>query len=145
MIEIQFVVGELSETMQQAVNSGFDNHSKAHASPPFKKERVCWQALEDTGHLVGVLTADILWDWVYIDELWVDQAFRSKGIGKMLMEKAEAYAIEQCTVGLWLWTQSWQAPEFYKKLGYREFTRFEDFPKGHARIGFRKQLPTTAE
>ena len=39
-----------------------------------------------------------------------------------------------------LWTQSWQAGGFYQQLGYSEFTRFDDFPKGHSRIGFRKIL-----
>ncbi|MCG8333861.1 MAG: histone acetyltransferase, partial [Proteobacteria bacterium] len=38
------------------------------------------------------------------------------------------------------WTQSWQAAEFYEQLGYVEFARFDDFPKGHQRIGFRKLM-----
>ena len=42
--------------------------------------------------LVGVLTADLLWDWIYIDELWVDEHQRSQGIGKASMKEAEDYA-----------------------------------------------------
>ena len=36
--------------------------------------------------------------------------------------------------------QSWQAAAFYDHLGYEEFTRFEHFPEGHERIGFRRYL-----
>ena len=58
------------------------------------------------------------------------------------MNEAEIYASSHNLVGLWLWTQSWQAADFYKHMGYEEFARFPDFPKGHFRIGFRKQFST---
>jgi hypothetical protein len=56
------------------------------------------------------------------------------------MQLAEEFAISQSLQGLWLWTQSWQAEGFYKQLGYSQFTRFDNFPRGHWRIGFRKKL-----
>jgi hypothetical protein len=36
---------------------------------------------------------------------------------------------------------SFQAPDFYRKLGYEEFGRLDDFPPGHSRLFFRKNLP----
>ena len=33
-----------------------------------------------------------------------------------------------------------QAPEFYEKLGYRQFGRLEDFPPGSAPLFYRKRL-----
>ncbi|WP_017662048.1 GNAT family N-acetyltransferase [Baaleninema simplex] len=114
------------------------------SAPPFGKERLAWIA--DNGQdAIGILTADLLWDWLYIDELWVDENYRGQGLGKSLMKQAENYAASQQLVGLWLWTQSWQAADFYAKLGYQEFTRFEDFPRGHSRIGFRKQNLTSGK
>ncbi len=89
----------------------------------------------------AVLTADILWDWMYIDELWVSPASRGEGFGRKLMKHAEDFAGSQALRGIWLWTQGWQAEGFYRALGYEEFTRFDGFPKGHSRIGFRKYLP----
>jgi hypothetical protein len=38
-------------------------------------------------------------------------------------------------------TFSFQAPEFYRKLGFREFGRI-DYPPEHQRIFFQKQLGT---
>ena len=77
---------------------------------------------------------------MYIDELWVSPASRGGGLGRQLMELAEEFARAQRLQGIWLWTQSWQAEGFYRQLGYSEFTRFDEFPKGHSRIGFRKPL-----
>ncbi len=131
---------DLSDHQRQIVSAGFARHTKEQAAPAFKKERLSWLVYADDELLVGVLTVDLLWDWIYIDELWVDEGYRDTGIGKRLMKQAEDYAISHNLSGLWLWTQSWQAAKFYSQLGYQEFTRFSDFPKGHYRIGFRKQI-----
>ena len=122
------------------VSAGFDAHTEEQAAPEYRKERVKWLARDDQDDIRAVLTADILWDWIYIDELWIAPEFRGKGLGRRLMGHAEEFARSQGLQGLWLWTQSWQAEGFYRQLGYSQFTRFDDFPKGHSRIGFRKKL-----
>lgn len=138
MIKIRFATGSLDENHQQVLSAGLEIHTKKSSSPPFRKNRINWLVFEDNDQLVGVLTSDVLWDWIYVDELWVDKDYRGRGIGKQLMDKAEKYAISHEMTGLWLWTQDWQAPKFYEQLGFKEFTRFDDFPKGHCRIGLRK-------
>lgn len=99
-----------------------------------------WLATSDEGVLIGVLTCELLWDWLYIDELWVDENSRRTGLGKKLMQKAEQHAFDNNLTGVWLWTQSWQAEDFYKHMGYEEFARLPNFPKGYLRIGFRKMI-----
>ena len=140
MIDVRFAAGELTESELAVVAEGFQRHSDQQRAPAFNKERMKWLAVDEVEALQGVLTADILWDWMYVDELWVAQDLRGTGLGKRLMRLGEQYAATRNLQGIWLWTQSWQAGEFYRHLGYEEFTRFEDFPKGHARIGFRKHL-----
>ncbi len=140
MFNIQFSQGKLEQHHQQQLKQGFEAHSAAQDSPAYEKLRFNWSVVDDNNELIAVLTADLLWGWMYIDELWVDERCRGTGMGKRLVETAEQHAIEQGYTGLWLWTQSWQAPKFYESLGFVEFTRFEDFPKGHSRIGLRKEL-----
>ena len=139
-MEIRFFAGQIGTTVQRIISQGFERHSLENDAPRYKKERFNWLSYTDSGVLIGVLTADHMWDWMYIDELWVAPSSRGTGIGTSLLESAEDYAVSLNMSGIWLWTQSWQAPQFYKKLGYREFTRFNNFPKGHSRIGFRKEL-----
>ncbi len=138
--QIQFSQGKLEQTLQQELSAGFEAHSQTQTAPPYNKQRLNWTLQDDQGKLVAALTADLLWGWLYVDELWVHESCRGTGMGKKLMQKVEDHAKEENLSGLWLWTQSWQAPDFYKYLGFEEFTRFDDFPKGHSRIGLRKPL-----
>lgn len=132
--------GDLTASEQSVVSAGFHTHAEEQSAPKYKKERVKWLAFDEQKKLSAILTADILWDWVYIDEIWVSPDCRGKGLGRHLMQLAEELAKSRSLQGLWLWTQSWQAEGFYERLGYYQFTRFDNFPKGYSRIGFRKVL-----
>ena len=43
-------------------------------------------------------------------------------------------------LGIWLDTFDFQAPEFYKKLGFSQFGEIVDYPPGHSRHYFQKRL-----
>lgn len=139
-MDIEFSPGGLTAAEQSVVSAGFHSHSEEQAAPEYRKERAKWLAFDERRNLMGVLTAEMLWGWMYIDELWVSPDARGQGLGRRLMQLAEEHARSQDLRGLWLWTQSWQAEGFYRQLGFSEFTRFDDFPEGHSRIGFRKVL-----
>ena len=143
MLRIEFAKGGLDAKSQSELTAGLESHGQAQVAPSYQKDRFNWTVHNDNGELVAALTADLLWDWLYIDELWVDDRCRGTGMGTKLMLEAEHYATTHNLSGLWLWTQSWQAPMFYQKLGFVEFTRFDDFPAGYSRIGLRKALNTT--
>ena len=137
---IAFYPEGLTASEQTIVSDGFRTHSKEQGAPEYEKKRVKWLASGEGNTVRGVLAADILWDWIYIDELWITPESRGEGLGRELMRLAEEFAESQSLSGIWLWTQSWQAEGFYRHLGYDEFTRFDNFPDGYARIGFRKKL-----
>lgn len=140
MIKIEFRRGQLTTDERNTVQAGFDTHSSQVCAPEYQKNELCWLKHDVGNKLVAVLTAQLLWDWLYIDELWVDESVRGQGLGRQLMRMAEEFAVSEKITGLWLWTQSWQAEEFYLGLHYHEFARFPDFPKGHSRIGLRKYV-----
>ena len=140
MVDVSFKRAALTESEQAALARGFADHSREANGPEYRKENFKWLAIDEQDDLKAVLTADILWDWIYVDELWVHEELRGQGIGTQLMSLAEEFAVAEELEGIWLWTQSWQAEGFYAALGYEEFARFENCPKGHTRIGFRKEL-----
>jgi GNAT superfamily N-acetyltransferase len=88
------------------------------------------------GGIVGVL----YWDWLYVDWLWLDERVRGEGWGRKLIARAERIAVRAGCRGVWLDTFSFQAPGFYRRMGYREFGRMKDHPTGHARHFFWKPL-----
>ena len=96
---------------------------------------------DENGAVAGGLLADVYFRWVFVKILWVDERLRGRGLGAELMRRAEAEARGLGCTGIWLDTFSFQAPEFYRKLGYDEFGRLDDYPPGFSRHFFRKMLP----
>ena len=92
----------------------------------------------------GVVQAGIrfvlAFEWLFVNWLWVADAYRKHGVGSQLMGAAEAAARAEGCHAAYLDTFTFQAPKFYERLGYREFGRLNDFPPGHARIWFSKAL-----
>jgi GNAT superfamily N-acetyltransferase len=82
--------------------------------------------------IVAGLAGHTAFGWMFIEVLWVSDEKCRKGAGRALMEKAEAEARKRGVRNAYLNTFSFQAPAFYKKLGYKEFARLNDFPAGHS-------------
>lgn len=100
---------------------------------------------DDDGAILGGLIADVYMGWMFVRILWVDERLRGGGHGAGLMRRAEAEARELGCRGVWLDTFTFQAPEFYRKLGYEEFGRIDDYPPPFARHFFRKRFAQVAE
>ena len=96
--------------------------------------------IRERGKIVGGLAGETFWGWMFVSLLWVSDKHRGHGHGSALIETAEAEARSRGVRNVYLDTFSFQAPEFYKKLGYREFARLDEFPAGHRRVWMTKAL-----
>ena len=95
---------------------------------------------DDTGLIRGGLTGDIWGGWLHVQILWLEESLRGTGLGRRLIEAAEAEARNAGCRYAHLDTHSFQAPVFYRKLGYEEFGRLKDSPLGHEQIFLWKRL-----
>lgn len=68
-----------------------------------------------------------------IDILWVDDNYRSIGVGSQLMQKAQETAKEKGCSLIHLDTFDFQAKDFYLKHGFEVFGVLENCPPGHKR------------
>ena len=75
-----------------------------------------------------------------ISHLWVSEHHRGQGLGTTLLRAAEAQALRRGCLQVVLTTHSFQAPEFYARLGYEQKYAIEGRPKGHSNIVFVKLL-----
>jgi ribosomal protein S18 acetylase RimI-like enzyme len=90
--------------------------------------------------IVGGLTGWTWAGWLYVELLWIGEKYRGKGFGRSLMAEAEAEARKRGVENVFLSSFTFQAPKFYKKLGYREFGTLENYPLGHACVWLQKAL-----
>jgi GNAT superfamily N-acetyltransferase len=98
-------------------------------------------ALRDrkTRRRVGGLLARVYYDWLYVELIFVPEAARRGDIGTRMIAHAEAFARRKGCIGVWLTTYSFQAPGFYRKLGYQAFATL-DHPRGPKHVFLRKFL-----
>ena len=93
-------------------------------------DEFCFVAEDSEEKIVGAITGRVYYNEVHIGDLIVDESHRRSGLGTRLVS-----AVEDCYKGkgyevITLTTFGFQAPEFYKKLGYTvEFVRINNDPK----------------
>ncbi|MDB5259543.1 MAG: Acetyltransferase family [Candidatus Taylorbacteria bacterium] len=74
--------------------------------------------------------------YAHISKIGVDQAFRRKGVGKILLVHAEAWAKARSMKGIWLdyLPETEGLAEFYSNAEYRKILDFEDAKKGKVKL-----------
>ena len=103
-------------------------------------EKVSFVMRNDEGEIVGGVTGQMFWHHLHVDFLWVSEDYRKDGYGAKLIHLIEEHARENECRLVMLDTFSFQAPTFYKKLGYKEFGVLKDFPEGHSQHFMEKRL-----
>lgn len=102
-------------------------------------EKINYVAKSDQNKIVGGINSVLYcWKILYIDILWVNDSYRSKGVGTQLIKKVEKAAKQKGCHLIHLDTFEWQAKEFYLKHGYEIFGVLDDCPKGHKRFYMKK-------
>ena len=90
----------------------------------------CFIAESDDGEIVGVITGRAYYNEVHIGDLIIHKAYRKFGYGSKLVSAVEETFQNAGYDKITLTTFGFQAPEFYKKLGYIvEFIREDKNPK----------------
>jgi GNAT superfamily N-acetyltransferase len=72
--------------------------------------------------------------------LWLHEDVRGRGYGKQLLSAAEVEAKARGCSLVVLNSYSFQAPDFYRQLGYEEVGHVKDCPPGGTNYYFKKDL-----
>lgn len=79
---------------------------------------------DENGVVFGVLNAFTAYSEIYLDDVWVDSAYRGKGFGKKLLQEVESHFQGKGFNNINLVTNAFNAPGFYEKCGFQaEFVR----------------------
>ena len=94
----------------------------------------------DSGIVTGGLWGVTLFRWLEVEMLFVPRPMRGQGVGSALMAAAETEARDRGCLGIRVDAFSFQAGQFYEKIGFSLFGALEDCPPGHQRLFFQKRL-----
>lgn len=133
---------DLSVEEAEYIGNRLSTFNLESAPPSFRKAKIDVDLAlrDDKGKIVGGLVGKIYRFCLFIDTLWIEEALRGHGYGKTLMEEAEAMAREENCVFMHLDTFSFQAPEFYKNLGFEVFGLIDEYPGDLKRFYMKKML-----
>lgn len=87
-------------------------------------------ARDESGQVIGGVVGRTWGECCELQQVWVAPAHRQQRIGTRLVRNFEARAKERGCRTFYLTTFSFQAPVFYKALGYRAAYEVHGFPNG---------------
>lgn len=121
-VKISFL-DSISEELEQRMTDGFQAYEASYGIDVNYK-RFSMVLHNQEGIACGVINAYTAFAEIYIDDIWVDSAHRGKGYGRRLVQALEEHFKGHGFNNINLCTSAFQAPEFYKKCGFKaEFTR----------------------
>lgn len=105
-------------------------------TPIFKK-----YVIKDNNTIIAGINSVIYhWGILFIDEIFVSEAYRHHKLGSFLIKKVEDEDRELGATLSHTDTFSFQAKDFYLKHGYVIFGELVDCPPGHIRYYLKKKL-----
>jgi GNAT superfamily N-acetyltransferase len=135
---------ELTETDQPDVRkllyAGLAAHNRKSVDAPHVRPLSVLLREDERGPVIGGLMGATAWSHLRIEALFVPELMRGSGAGTRIVEMAEDEAVRRGCVGAWLDTYSFQAREFYERLGYAVLGEIEDYPPGHTRYFMKKSF-----
>lgn len=126
----------------KTLSMGLLSHHASQGHPrTWKKFCIFLKDKNNKAHAGIIVT--FTWNGMHIDSLWVDESLRGNNYGTELMKMVEKEAMKRgCTI-VYTDTFSWQAPDFYEKLGYTLYGKLEGFPEGNSLSYYYKRLTHT--
>lgn len=119
---------EVDDRLGEFINKEFSAYGEQNGVV-LNYDEFCFAAEED-GNILGVITGRAYYNEVHIGDLIVASSLRKGGVGSKLVRAVEDNYRGKGYDKITLTTFGFQAPEFYKKLGYEvEFVREDKDPK----------------
>jgi ribosomal protein S18 acetylase RimI-like enzyme len=120
---------EAEDRVGDFINEAFTDYAVSK-SVDLNFEEYWFVAEDDSGEIIGTITGRAYYNEVHIGDLIIDKRFRGQDIGTKLVRAVEDEYRNKGFDKITLTTFGFQAPEFYKKLGYSlEFVREDKDPK----------------
>lgn len=140
MGDVRTTVGKADAALDQRLTDELDRFNGA-ATPDVAAAEELTVRVEQDDELVAGVSG---WTWgqaAGIGLTWVREDQRGTGVGASLLAAFEREAVERGCTHVFVTSFTFQAPEFYERLGYEEIFRWESVPTtGRDDVHLRKEL-----
>ena len=109
------------------IRDGIRAYNRMHL-PDGDVDAVGCFARNNEGKVVGGLTGEMFNNTVFVEYLWVDVEARTSGVGSKLIALLEEQVKPLGVTHLYLDTYSFQALDFYLKLGFEKVGQYSGYP-----------------
>lgn len=122
-------IDEIDDRTGEFINKAFTDYAISRAVE-LNFDEYCIVAENDDGQVIGAITGRAYYNEVHIGDLIIDENYRGNDIGTKLVRAVEDAYRGKGYTKITLTTFGFQAPDFYRKLGYSlEFVREDPDPK----------------
>jgi N-acetylglutamate synthase-like GNAT family acetyltransferase len=123
----------------EVVDQGLGDFNK-QAAPIHTVETLSCFAKLSSGEVVGGAIGRTWGECCELKQLWVAEAYRHQGMGTRLVKLFEEHAHSRGCRTFFLETLSFQAPQFYRSLGYESRLEITGFPEGISKFIMVREL-----
>jgi len=115
---------KLTDDIKRKIFKGFGQQAvKVTGMDGLSEDPISFEIFDDS-EFVGAIVVQLFWEQLHIKYLFVEEKYRGQGIARQLMNHVLDFAKTRGCHFAFVETMSFQAPEFYQKLGFvLEFSR----------------------
>ncbi len=130
---------DLNEDQVEDIESRLSSFDKNYIT--YKMDGCIQIGVEDDGKLIAGLDACITaFKILYVSTVFVDEEYRRKGIGALMIREMEKRALAMGANTIRLDTFNWQGKEFYEALDYQCVGQYDNTEDGYSEYFFLKRL-----
>ena len=130
---------DLNEDQVEDIETRLSLFDENHIT--YKMDGCIQIGIEDNGQLIAGLDACITaFKILYVSTVFVDEAYRRKGIGARMIREMEKRALAMGVNTIRLDTFNWQGKAFYEALGYQCAGHYENAEDSYSEYFFLKRL-----
>lgn len=130
---------DLTEEQADIIENKLEAYDEDHIS--YKLDGLIRIGIEEDGKIIAGLDACMTaFRILYVSTVFVDEEYRRKGYGKILISEMEKRARSLGANTIRLDTFDWQGKEFYEAVGYEMVGRYDNHDDGYSEYFFLKRI-----